>query len=58
MSDVIVDSCVTAKIMSIYDALFVALVQDLQLSGVTGDEPLWQAVRADFPNVMLLRDWP
>jgi predicted nucleic acid-binding protein len=42
---------------AIYDALFVALVQDLQLPGVTADEPLWRAVHADFPNIVLLRDW-
>ncbi len=42
---------------TIYDALFVALVHDLGLPGVTADEPLWQAVRADFPTIILLRDW-
>ena len=42
---------------AIYDALFVALVQELQLPGVTADEPLWRAVHADFPNIVLLRDW-
>ena len=42
---------------AIYDALFVALAQDLRLPGVTADEPLWQAVHADFPNITLLRDW-
>jgi predicted nucleic acid-binding protein len=42
---------------TIYDALFVALARDLRLPGVTADEPLWQAVHADFPNVVLLRDW-
>ena len=42
---------------AIYDALFVALAHDLQLPGVTADEPLWQAVHADFPNIVLLRDW-
>ena len=42
---------------AIYDALFVALAQDLRLPGVTADEPLWQAVHADFPNIILLQDW-
>ena len=42
---------------AIYDALFVALAQDLRLPGVTADEPLWRAVHADFPNIVLLRDW-
>ena len=42
---------------SVYDALFVALTQNLQLPGVTADEPLWTAVHADFPNILLLRDW-
>jgi predicted nucleic acid-binding protein len=42
---------------SFYDSLFVALVADLQLPGVTSDEPLHRAVHSDFPNVILLRDW-
>jgi predicted nucleic acid-binding protein len=42
---------------AIYDALFVALAQDLKFPGVTADEPLWQAVHANFPNIILLRDW-
>jgi len=42
---------------TIYDALFVALARDLRLPGVTADEPLWQAVHANFPNLVLLRDW-
>jgi predicted nucleic acid-binding protein len=42
---------------SVYDALFVALAQELRLPGVTADEPLWKAVHADFPNIILLRDW-
>ena len=42
---------------SIYDALFVALANERQLPGITADKPLWQAVHADFPNIMLLRDW-
>ncbi|MBU4273069.1 MAG: type II toxin-antitoxin system VapC family toxin [Planctomycetes bacterium] len=42
---------------SVYDALFVALADDLQLTGVTADEPLWKAVNKDFPNIVLLRHW-
>lgn len=42
---------------SFYDALFVALTHDLGLPGVTSDEPLVQAVHADFPQIVLLRDW-
>lgn len=42
---------------SIYDALFVALAQDLDLPGVTADEPLFHAIHADFPRIVLLRNW-
>ena len=42
---------------AVYDALFVALVEETGLTGVTADEPLQRAVRADFPQVVLLRDW-
>jgi predicted nucleic acid-binding protein len=42
---------------SIYDALFVALAQQLGLKGVTPDEPLYNSVHADFPEMILLRDW-
>jgi predicted nucleic acid-binding protein len=42
---------------SIYDTLFVALAQDLRLVAVTADEPLHRVVHADFPQVVLLRDW-
>lgn len=42
---------------SVYDALFVALAHDLGLPGVTADEPLYNAVHADFPRIILLRDW-
>ncbi len=42
---------------AVYDALFVALSQDLHLPGVTADEPLYRAVRADHPQIVLLRDW-
>jgi len=40
---------------ALYDALFVALANDLKLTGVTADEPLYRAVSADFPNIVLLR---
>ena len=43
---------------AVYDALFVALVQNLGVKGVTADEPLYNATHADFPQIMLLRDWP
>ena len=43
---------------AIYDALFVALAQDMGVKGVTADEPLFNATSADFPQVVLLRDWP
>lgn len=42
---------------AVYDALFVALADDLKLPGVTADEPLYRAIRGGFPNVILLRDW-
>lgn len=41
---------------SVYDALFVAYSEGLGLDGITSDEPLYQAVRADFPNIRLLRN--
>lgn len=41
---------------AVYDALFVALAKDMGLRGVTADEPLYNAVRADFPLIVLLRD--
>jgi predicted nucleic acid-binding protein len=40
----------------VYDALFVALSKELGLPGVTADEPLVNAVRRDFPQIMLLRE--
>ena len=43
---------------SVYDALFVALSEKLDLLGITADEPLYNAVRLDFPQIVLLRDWP
>jgi predicted nucleic acid-binding protein len=42
---------------AVYDALFVALCQDLGLQGVTADEPLHNAVHSDFPQITLLRNW-
>jgi predicted nucleic acid-binding protein len=42
---------------SIYDAAFVALAQHLALKGVTADEPLYNAVHADFTQIVRLRDW-
>ena len=43
---------------AIYDALFVALSSNLQLTGVTADEPLYNVIRADYPQILLLRNWP
>jgi predicted nucleic acid-binding protein len=43
---------------AVYDALFVALAQDLGVQGVTADEPLYNTTHADFPQIVLLRDWP
>jgi predicted nucleic acid-binding protein len=42
---------------AVYDALFVVLCQDLQLPGVTADEPLYNAIHPDFPQIILLRNW-
>ena len=42
---------------AVYDALFVALCQDLGLQGVTADEPLYNATHTDFPQIILLRNW-
>jgi predicted nucleic acid-binding protein len=42
---------------AVYDALFVALARELGSQGVTADEPLWRSVHADFPNIVLLREW-
>jgi predicted nucleic acid-binding protein len=41
----------------VYDALFVALAQDMKLEGVTADEPLYKAVHDDLPFIILLRNW-
>jgi predicted nucleic acid-binding protein len=42
---------------AIYDALFVALAQNLNLPGVTADEPLFNTLHHDFPNLHLLRSF-
>jgi predicted nucleic acid-binding protein len=42
---------------TVYDALFVALAQQLGVKGVTADEPLCNAVRSDIPQIVLLRDY-
>ncbi len=42
---------------AVYDALFVAMADDLGLTGVTADEPLYNAVHVDHPNIVLLRNW-
>jgi predicted nucleic acid-binding protein len=42
---------------SVYDAAFVALTRHLGVKGVSSDEPLYQAVHADFPEIVLLRSW-
>jgi predicted nucleic acid-binding protein len=39
---------------AVHDALFVALCQDLNLAGVTGDEPLYNVIHPDFPQIVLL----
>jgi predicted nucleic acid-binding protein len=39
---------------TVYDALFVALCQDLGLQGVTADEPLFNVIHPDFPQIILL----
>ena len=43
--------------VSVYDALFVSMVDKSSLTGLTADEPLWKAVHGDFPQVQLLRLW-
>ncbi|MBI1900375.1 MAG: type II toxin-antitoxin system VapC family toxin [Planctomycetia bacterium] len=43
---------------AVYDALFVALAQTLGLQGVTADGPLYNVVHGDFPQIVLLRNWP
>ncbi len=43
---------------AVYDALFVALARNLKMKGVTADEPLYNSTHADYPEIILLRDWP
>jgi predicted nucleic acid-binding protein len=43
---------------AVYDALFVALSRESSLPGITADESLVKGVRDDFPEIVLLRDWP
>ena len=43
--------------IAVYDGLFVALVRDLKIGGVTADVPLVRAVGNDFPEIVLLKDW-
>jgi predicted nucleic acid-binding protein len=42
---------------AIYDALFVALAEQQGLPGITADEPLFNTIHADFPRIVLLRDF-
>ena len=42
---------------AIYDARFIALVQNHGARGVTADEPLFRTVSAATPKLKLLRDW-
>ncbi len=42
----------------VYDALFVALAQELGIQGITADEPLFNAIHGSFPQIVLLRDYP
>jgi predicted nucleic acid-binding protein len=42
---------------AVYDALFVALCQDLGLQGVKADQPLFNVIHPDFPQIILLRNW-
>lgn len=43
--------------LSVYDALFVALADQLKLLAVTADEPLYRAVHGQYPNIVWLRHW-
>jgi predicted nucleic acid-binding protein len=42
---------------AVYDALFVALARQLGVRGVTADDPLAQAVQADYPEIVRLQNW-
>jgi predicted nucleic acid-binding protein len=41
---------------AVYDALFLALSQQLGAKAVTADEPLFNSTRQDFPQLVLLRN--
>ncbi len=41
---------------AVYDALFVSLAKASGLQGVTADEPLFNAIHADFQQIKLLCD--
>ena len=43
--------------ISVYDSLFVASIAADSISGVTAAEPLVHAVKRDFPQIQLLRNW-
>ena len=40
-----------------YDSLYLALAQRENCGFVTADEKLFNAVRTDFPDIILLADW-
>lgn len=42
---------------SVYDALCVAAARELGTRAVTADQPLKNAVRNDYPEVVLLQEW-
>ncbi|MEX2172172.1 MAG: type II toxin-antitoxin system VapC family toxin [Pirellulales bacterium] len=42
---------------AVYDASFVALAEQHGVPGITADEPLFNAIHADFPRIILLRDF-
>ena len=41
----------------VYDCLFIALMRELDLPGITADAPLYRAVRPDTPGIRLLGQW-
>lgn len=43
--------------ISVYDACFVAAVQQIGCLGVTADVPLVRKVGATFPTIKLLKNW-
>jgi len=40
-----------------YDSFFVALAAQLNVEGITADEPLYHRVHGDFPQIKLLGNW-